>query len=280
MASVATAIVKRDFRCDFSVAPRLWHGGGVGPTSVFDALSISFPKGERAFIRSVFHYRDRIDDPDLLIAMIGFGAQESVHTREHEKYNARLEALGCDVAKLSARQSAMIRWIEEDLGPEANLAITSSMEHMTAVMADQLTAEPRYLEDADPAFRDLWLWHSMEEAEHRAVAFDVLSKVRPGYFFRCRYMALSLLLFVWLMVGNLATVMRSHGARAADWKGALSYLWFSPGLLRRVMLPTLAYFRPGFRPAMPESAGAAHLRPAADSAAAENSGVARSAASG
>ena len=36
-----------------------------------------------------------------------------------------------------------------------------------------LLAQPTLLAGAQPRLRDLWLWHSSEETEHRSTAFDL-----------------------------------------------------------------------------------------------------------
>jgi hypothetical protein len=49
--------------------PRHWNGGRPFATHFFDALSSTFPDGEASFVRSVQHFRGRIEDPDLARAV-------------------------------------------------------------------------------------------------------------------------------------------------------------------------------------------------------------------
>lgn len=244
------AITVRDIRFDLAAAPRCWHGAGVGATAFFDALSACFPHGERFFIRAVKRALPMIDDPALIAAVKGFNGQESFHTREHEAYNARLREYGYDVDAMEREQARCIAWIEEDLGAEAALGVTACMEHMTSILAGQVTRDPSYFAGGDPNMRDLWIWHAMEEAEHGDVAFDALQAMRPGYFFRVRMMLLSTRLFFEIVGRNLSIVVkaeRASGTRGVR-RGLLQYLLVKPGLGRRILLPYLAFYLPGFHP--------------------------------
>src|SRR5690606_40369604 len=58
--------------------------------------------------------------------------------------------------------------------PISNLAFTAALEHFTATLAELLLSS----EDVRALFghdgvRDVFLWHALEESEHKAVAFDV-----------------------------------------------------------------------------------------------------------
>lgn len=246
----AETINVRNIRFDLSAAPRCWHGGGTGATAFFDALSACFPHGERFFIRAVKGALPEIDDPSLIAAVKGFSGQESMHTREHEAYNARLRAFGYDIDGMEREQARCIAWIENDLGPEAALGVTACLEHMTSILAGQVTRDEAYFAGADLQMRELWLWHAMEEAEHGDVAFDALKAMRSGYFFRIRMMLLSTRLFLKIVGRNLLSILeaeRKRGTRGAR-RGLLAYLFVSPGLARRIAIPYLAFYRPGFHP--------------------------------
>ena len=54
-------ITPRDRRFNAGSAPdRLWHGGRVEATAIFNALSTTFPKGEAFFVDSVRAFRDGV----------------------------------------------------------------------------------------------------------------------------------------------------------------------------------------------------------------------------
>ena len=65
-------------RPDFELAEALagdWHGGSAFRTAYFNAMSLLFPLGEKFFIDSVRHFRNEIDDPQLLAEITSFQGQ-------------------------------------------------------------------------------------------------------------------------------------------------------------------------------------------------------------
>lgn len=142
-----------------------------------NTLSVLFPVGERFFIQSVRNYRDQIDDPKLKKAITAFIGQEAMHGREHEDYN---EALFKAIEGTEQQEVFTKKLLDtfQKLTPKSfQLSGTIALEHFTAIMADGLLKEPRLLENADPAFAQVWMWHALEETEHKAVAYDVWQRV-------------------------------------------------------------------------------------------------------
>lgn len=249
-------IRRRDIDFAMSAAiPRWWYRNDCHATRFYDALSISFPEGERFFIDSVRYYREQIaGDPALAEAVKGFIGQEAMHTREHRLYNERLAAQGAPVERLENRLKKIIGENRRLLPPVGQLAATACLEHFTAMLADQLLRHPQTLAGADPRMAGLWRWHALEETEHKAVAFDVFQRVggSPGkrYLRRCRAMLLVSMLFVLRNWQFHIALVRADG-RGADWRGwlrELHWMFVSPGPLLRILPAWLAWFRPGFHP--------------------------------
>ena len=70
-----------------SDAERWWHGGDPVPTAFFNALSSTFPDGERFFMDSVRRFQGLASEP-LKSQIKSFIGQEAVHSREHLEFNA------------------------------------------------------------------------------------------------------------------------------------------------------------------------------------------------
>jgi len=62
---------------------------------------------------------------------------------------------------------------EQKWSPEKRLARTVCAEHVTAVMAHHALTHPEHMACFPESFRKLFLWHAIEEIEHKSVAFDV-----------------------------------------------------------------------------------------------------------
>ncbi|MFT6593392.1 MAG: putative metal-dependent hydrolase, partial [Zhongshania sp.] len=166
-----------------------WHAGGAHIAHFFNALSIFFPDGERFFIDSVRHYRDRIQDPELKESVRGFIGQEAMHGREHEEYNDALVEKGMPADRYGRIVIRLLKFFTRFTPKSAQLAGTIALEHLTAILANMVLSEPRSLAGSEPRYAAIWKWHALEETEHKAVAYDVYQQVLggglSGYLHRC-----------------------------------------------------------------------------------------------
>lgn len=248
-------VVRRDLRFPLEDADlRAWHPEGLHVAHFFNALSLFFPEGERFFIESVRHYRDRIADPVLERDVQGFVGQEAMHGREHRRYNEALARIGLPADELERRVAAYLDSVRERTSPEERLAVTIALEHFTAIMADVLLGDPRVLGDADPHLASIWRWHAIEETEHKAVAYDVYRHVvgegARAYLRRVFVMLMASADFWARVFAYHFRLVRTDGA-AGDLRGWWRFLrwgFVTPGGLRRLVRPWLAYFRPRFHP--------------------------------
>ncbi len=161
--------------------PRRWFADLAVASHIVNGVNLLFPAGERFFVRSVHHYFDQIQDPLLREQVKGFFGQEGRHAQAHERFFEVMESQGYSVKDfLATYEKLMYEKLEPSVSPELRLAVTVALEHYTAIMAENVFREG-LLDLAHPTMKGLLLWHAAEEIEHRAVAFDVLKAVAPGY---------------------------------------------------------------------------------------------------
>ncbi|HET7816852.1 MAG TPA: metal-dependent hydrolase [Sphingomicrobium sp.] len=247
-------ITPRDRKFDRSALPqRLWHGGGVEATAIYNALSSTFPMGEAFFVESVRAFRDGA--PAKLAGEIkAFTTQEAIHSREHDAFNRRAAEAGYDLSKLEQR----VEWrlgITRSKPPIVSLAATMALEHFTAILAHQLLKDPRHLSGADPEAAELWRWHACEEIEHKGVAYDTWLHATRNW---TRYKRWNVKAKVMLYVTRNFLVDRTAGALelmrqdgitgARAWARLLCYLWVRPGMFRKIAGAWVRFFLPGFHP--------------------------------
>lgn len=218
---------------------------------LFASLSAVFPDGEDFFVRSVRHFRDQIDDPELSRQIAGFIGQESVHGREHRAFNRRLAELGYPTQKVERLTRWGLRNRERVFTPKANLAATAALEHFTATLAElALTDDVARTLPGDPAVRDLFLWHALEESEHKAVAFDVYRAV--GGSERTRVVTMKALRVGFVVFMTLQMAVSLAGDPASREPGRLRSSWQrfrrTPMFRREVWEQLCEYDRPDFHP--------------------------------
>lgn len=251
---VDLAITPRDRRFGRAASQRRWWmGGDPVATAFYNALSVTFPRGEAMFIDAVKAHRDGV--PEKLAADIrAFTMQEVMHSREHVAFNRKVEDAGYDLAALNADVDHVIDLISRR-PPMVNLLATIALEHYTAIMAADFLSNPAALAGADAEWADLWRWHAIEEIEHKGVAYDTFLHATRGWSRWRRWKAKTIMM---LLVTSRFWPKRIKGMKAllaqdglTGWRVSARIWWYllgKPGVLRRLIPAWLAYFRPGFHP--------------------------------
>jgi hypothetical protein len=215
------------------------------------ALSAVFPDGEDFFVRSVRHFRDQVTDPALKRQVAGFIGQEAMHGREHRALNDRLDALGYPTNLIERLVKRGLQLRERILSAKSNLAATAALEHFTATLAELVLSNADTRDQfGHEGVRDLFLWHALEESEHKAVAFDVYKAVGGSEI--TRVLTMKLLRFGFVVGMSVQVIASLLGDRTTyRWRVLLaSWRRFrrSPLLSRQLWDQLRDYDRPDFHP--------------------------------
>ena len=243
---------RMDFEPSLAEVPRYFAADGdLIVCHLMAALSSVFPDGEDFFVRSVRTYRDRVEDPVLKRQVAGFIGQESVHGREHRAFNDRLDQLGYPTRRYEARTRRGLAFRERVASPISNLAATAALEHFTATLAELvLTSEDARHAIGHPAVRDLFVWHALEESEHKAVAFDVYRAVGGSERLRVLTMnQVTLGFLVGMTAQVVASLLRDPATyRRGNLRRSLRAFRTSPLANRQVWRQLREYNRRDFHP--------------------------------
>ena len=232
---------------------RWWLNGDPIATAFYNALSVTFPKGEGYFVDSVRKFRDGTP-PKLTGEINAFIKQEVLHTREHVAFNRHVVDQGYDVALLDRDVDAALA-LTKGRPPIASLAATTALEHFTAMLAHELIADPRHLAGGEEQAKALWLWHAAEEIEHKGVAYDTWLHATADWsrFRRWRIKSLVMLITTWRFftgrTRGMLELLRQDGLTGPKvWARLFWYAFGNPGMARKIAGVWAAYFLPGFHP--------------------------------
>lgn len=233
--------------------PRWWHGGDPVATAFYNALSATFPLGERFFMDAVKAYR-KVGSPRLQQQVADFLYQEAVHSREHVVFNKMARDAGYPMQKLEDRTAIPLGWARKRT-PLEQLAVTTALEHFTAMLAAAVLSDRRHFAAAPKEAQEMWLWHAMEEVEHKSVAFDVLlaaTRKWPGvlvWALRCAVMFFSTIILFAFVGAHIATLFKEDGINdARHWRRLFRFMFGKGGILRAITPSYFRYYKPGFHP--------------------------------
>jgi predicted metal-dependent hydrolase len=233
--------------------PATWLGGDIVGTAVHNALSLTFPDGERMFMDAVRHFKPLLNG-DLLEDANAFIAQEAIHTREHVSLNKVMDGGHYPLDTIRAHIKNECE-LAEKLGPMTQLAATISLEHFTAMLGNHILSHPELMDGTPDDIKRLWQWHALEETEHKAVAFDVFLVATRNwsnlqrYFTRVQAMVITTVTFTRHLTYYATLLLHADGMSRskARWR-VLCYLFGAPGFFRNGLNGYWNWYKPGFHP--------------------------------
>jgi uncharacterized protein len=137
----------------------------------------------------------------------------------------------------------------------SKLTATMCIEHFTAIVAAEVLTNRSHLDGADDVLTELWLWHAIEEIEHKGVAYDVWTYAAKDWNGLKRYLvrsgamfAITASFFINRSLGQIELLRQDGYGFFAALRGIMRNGFGKGGLGRNVLPRWLSFFRPGFHP--------------------------------
>lgn len=258
----------RRMNFDFEQVPEYWMNGSAGLTHFMTALSALFPAGEKFFIdsvRAVRHHPALKDNIELQKEISAFIGQEAMHTQEHVGFNASAQRYGHDVETLDGYTDKVIQTTRKLMAKIAkpvgitqemiDLTATTALEHFTATIASQLLTNSHIQElMTDETMKTMWMWHAIEENEHKAVAYDVFEGVfgkgLKSYALRTSSLVIAMATLFVVQSYFLARLLKQDQQLNFNSLREIYNYAYSPskGVISGMGKEMLLYFKPGFHP--------------------------------
>lgn len=154
-------------------------------SAYFASLSIFLTRGEDLVIDTARYHRDFITDPLLKQRVTSLIGQEAIHSKMHEELNDAYLIRDLPVKLFRTWAGWAFEYGFERLPQPMKLSLMAGIEHFTAVLAEyMMNHEEVFFRSQDEIQRAIWMWHMLEESEHKDIAFDVFQELSNNYLLR------------------------------------------------------------------------------------------------
>jgi uncharacterized protein len=154
-------------------------------SAYFYALSIFLTYGEELVIETARYHRDFITDPILKQRISALIGQEALHSKFHNEYNDIMKPHNLPVGLYRFLAEQVFEYTFLKFPQPLKLSMMAGIEHFTAVLAEYMMKhEDHFYHSDDDKARALWMWHMLEESEHKDVAYDVYQTLSGNYLLR------------------------------------------------------------------------------------------------
>jgi len=242
-----------DFNFSADEVPANWHSEGAIISSFWNGLSCITPTLEAFFIRDMRRLEPMIKDfPELQKELRAFVHQEACHAATHRKWNRLLAEWGGPVEKIEGRTKKALGFIERWTSSRFRTAMVVSGEHFVGELGNVMISRPEIFGTTHQVMHDIWVWHGMEECEHKAVAFDAYTEVFGkglwSYITRAAAFFAASALVSYAMIMSTREFLRTTEGEGREWRKLLRYLYGKGGVMAGSITAFLAILKPSFHP--------------------------------
>lgn len=226
-------------------------------TIFFATLSVFLTIGEDLVIETARHHRTFIKDPSLIQRVTSLIGQEAIHSKLHNEFNDAIVDLQYPVKLYRFLGNKFFDYVFLRFPQPLKLSMMAGIEHFTAVLAEYMMKhEQNFYHTDDAKTRALWMWHMLEESEHKDIAYDVYQLLNGSYPLRAAgfFIAFGTILGLIPLTTLFVPVLRKPQEMLTKkfWKDATRgvSLIFSPkdGVFGSTMGQIFDYLRPDFHP--------------------------------
>ena len=171
-----------NFAFDPAVADDRFYMKAELASAYFEALSIFLTFGEDLVIETARHHRQFLTDPELKRRVTVLIGQEAIHSRVHNEWNDVLAQHRFPVPLFRFLAGKVFDHTFLRFPQPLKLSMMAGIEHFTAVLAEfMMKHEANFFHSDDERQRALWMWHMLEESEHKDIAYDVYQSLNGSY---------------------------------------------------------------------------------------------------
>ncbi|MDX1803446.1 MAG: metal-dependent hydrolase [Alcanivorax sp.] len=183
----AVPIRHMDFQFDAGDLDDTFYKNTELASAYFEALSIFLTFGEDLVIDTARYHRQFVKDPELKRLVTALIGQEAIHSKMHSEFNDVLAKHRFPVTFYRFLADNVFEYGFKKLSNRMQLSMMAGIEHFTAVLSEYMMKhEDIFYESQDEKQRALWMWHMLEESEHKDIAYDVFQELSGDYWLRMR----------------------------------------------------------------------------------------------
>ncbi len=189
-----------------------WHADDPALSQLINGTSVLLPYMEPFIIDAIRDATKLVTDPALQQEAKAWIGQEAQHFMQHRRFNEVLIAKG--YPQLREREKEIEHEYEElrKRSLKYQVAYTAGFETIALATAHAIIADRAHLfRGADLAIASLWLWHVVEEIEHKNVAFDVYQHVYGEYWYRVYGMVAAMIHLFQMVRGSYMVLLKADG---------------------------------------------------------------------
>lgn len=214
-----------DFKFDGKDLDPVFFQNTTFASAYFHALSIFLTFGEDLVIDTARHHRQFVKDEALKARVTALIGQEAIHSKLHHEFNETLAENDYPVKFYRFLAEQVFKYGFKQLPNGMQLSLMAGIEHFTAVLAEYMMKhEEIFFLSQDEKQRALWMWHMLEECEHKDIAYDVYQQLSGDYLMRISGFGLAFVTILMLVPlgGALIPFLRKPSSvfKLSFWKDA------------------------------------------------------------